>query len=122
MGELGHGHKGYGLSLLIEALAQGLGGFGYIDAPTTWGAAVPVLALAPAAFGPRTSRAKSTGPSRPAWPPSPGPAATRSERPGQAALRRKAEAERNGLTHYPGIAEDLRELAKRFDAPMPTPS
>ena len=32
-----HGHKGYGLALLIEALTQGLGGFGRADGPTGWG-------------------------------------------------------------------------------------
>ena len=29
-----HGHKGYGLALMVEALTQGLGGFGRADGPT----------------------------------------------------------------------------------------
>jgi LDH2 family malate/lactate/ureidoglycolate dehydrogenase len=33
------GHKGFGLALMVEALTQGLGGFGRRDAPTRWGAA-----------------------------------------------------------------------------------
>src|SRR5262245_50323220 len=46
-----HGHKGYGLALLIEALTQGLGGFGRADAPKGWGASVFVQVLDPVAFG-----------------------------------------------------------------------
>src|SRR5262249_2450365 len=51
VGGLDHGHKGYGLSLMVEALTQGLGGYGRADAPTEWGASVLVLAFAPALFG-----------------------------------------------------------------------
>src|SRR5262249_61579902 len=46
-----HGHKGYALALLVEALTQGLGGHGRADRPTGWGASVFVQVLDPAAFG-----------------------------------------------------------------------
>src|SRR5262249_21717733 len=46
-----YGHKGYGLALTIEALTQGLGGFGRADAPGGWGASVFVQVIDPAAFG-----------------------------------------------------------------------
>jgi L-lactate dehydrogenase len=32
-----YGHKGYGLSLMVEALTQGLAGHGRLDAPKHWG-------------------------------------------------------------------------------------
>ena len=51
IGGAGYGHKGYGLALTIEALTQGLGGFGRAEAPTGWGASVFVQVIDPAAFG-----------------------------------------------------------------------
>ena len=50
IGGLDHGHKGFGLGLLVEALTQGLGGHGRADAVGDWGASVLVLALSPALF------------------------------------------------------------------------
>ena len=44
------GHKGYGLALMVEALTQGLSGFGRRDAPTRWGAGVYLQLIDPAAF------------------------------------------------------------------------
>ena len=37
VGGMDHGHKGYGLSLMVEALTQGLSGHGRQDAPGHWG-------------------------------------------------------------------------------------
>ena len=51
IGGLDHGHKGFALALLVEALTQGLGGYGRAEQPSEWGAAVLVLAFAPAPFG-----------------------------------------------------------------------
>ena len=51
VGGTDHGHKGYGLALMVEALTQGLGGFGRAEAPTRWGASVFVQVIDPAAFG-----------------------------------------------------------------------
>ena len=50
-GGIDHGHKGYGLALMIEALTQGLGGFGRAEAPTGWGGSVFVQVTDPTAFG-----------------------------------------------------------------------
>ncbi len=49
VGGLDHGHKGFGLSLLVEELTQGLGGYGRADHPGEWGASVFILALSAAA-------------------------------------------------------------------------
>jgi LDH2 family malate/lactate/ureidoglycolate dehydrogenase len=44
------GHKGFGLALMVEALTQGLAGFGRRDAPARWGANVYLQLIDPAAF------------------------------------------------------------------------
>jgi L-lactate dehydrogenase len=53
IGGLDHGHKGFGLALLVEALTQGLPGYGRADGETGWGAGVLVLAFAPSRFAGR---------------------------------------------------------------------
>ena len=45
-----HGHKGYGLALMIEALTQGLSGYGRADDERAWGASVFVEVFDPEAF------------------------------------------------------------------------
>src|SRR4051812_26404733 len=44
------GHKGFGLALMVEALTQGLAGFGRKDAPTRWGASVYMQLIDPDGF------------------------------------------------------------------------
>jgi LDH2 family malate/lactate/ureidoglycolate dehydrogenase len=44
------GHKGFGLALMVEALTQGLAGYGRRDAPARWGASVYLQLIDPAAF------------------------------------------------------------------------
>lgn len=48
-----YGHKGFGLSLMIEALSQGLSGHGRKDAPSHWGGNVFLQVLDPAFFAGR---------------------------------------------------------------------
>ncbi|MGI9335895.1 MAG: Ldh family oxidoreductase [Gammaproteobacteria bacterium] len=122
VGGTDHGHKGFGLGLLVEALTQGLSGFGRVEEPTGWGAAVLVLAFAPQAFGSARDFMRQVD-----WL---ADACVRSKPvdqgvpvrlPGQLALERKAEAERNGVALYPGIAAQLRGVAARFDMAVPEP-
>jgi LDH2 family malate/lactate/ureidoglycolate dehydrogenase len=121
IGGLDHGHKGYGLSLMVEALTQGLGGFGRADKPTEWGASVLVLAFAPDLFGGLDGFTRQTGwladACRAARVPEGKP---RVRLPGEAALARKRDALAAGLQLHPGIAEDLQRLATRFGLAMPT--
>ena len=122
IGGLDHGHKGYGLSLMVEAMTQGLGGYGRADAPRDWGASVLVLALSPAAFGGldgftrqivwladacRASRVREGAP--------------RVRLPGEAGLARKRRAQDEGLALHDGIADALAGLAARFDLPALVP-
>ncbi|MBL4811760.1 MAG: Ldh family oxidoreductase, partial [Rhodobacteraceae bacterium] len=46
-----HGHKGYGLALMVEMLTQGLTGYGRKDKPARWGANVFLQIMDPALYG-----------------------------------------------------------------------
>jgi L-lactate dehydrogenase len=120
IGGTDHGHKGYGLSLMVEALTQGLGGYGRADHPTEWGASVLVLAFAPEAFGGRDEFLRQTGWLVEACGNSAVPQGKPPVRlPGQAALKRKAEAERGGLALDALRLSGLENLAKRFSLTLP---
>lgn len=122
MGGLDHGHKGYGLALMIEALTQGLSGYGRSQAPTDWGAAVTVQAIDPACFGGLDAFTRETG-----WladacrdnPPRPG--VERVRLPGENGLRRKREAMEKGVALYPGIWAKLEALAAEHGITPPKP-
>lgn len=51
LGGVDSGHKGYGLSLLVEALTGGLAGHGRADPKEGWGATVFLQMIDPRAFG-----------------------------------------------------------------------
>jgi LDH2 family malate/lactate/ureidoglycolate dehydrogenase len=122
VGGADHGHKGYGLALLVEALTQGLSGFGRAEAPTQWGASVFVQVIDPSAFGGAEAFRRETG-----WlanacrnsPPAPGMDAVRL--PGERGLARKREALAEGVPLYPGIMEALAPHAARCGVEVPTP-
>ena len=59
-GGLDHGHKGYGLALMVEALTMGLGGFGRAEPAEGWGASVFVQVLDPDAFAGGTAFRRQT--------------------------------------------------------------
>jgi LDH2 family malate/lactate/ureidoglycolate dehydrogenase len=122
MGGLDHGHKGYGLALMIEALTQGLPGYGRAKAPSEWGASVTVQVMDPAAFGGLDAFTRETGwlaDACRATPPRPG--VERVRLPGESGLRRKREALEKGVALYPGIMAKLVELARQHDITPPTP-
>ncbi|MDQ0512447.1 Ldh family oxidoreductase [Ancylobacter amanitiformis] len=122
IGGLDHGHKGYGLSLMVEALTQGLSGHGRAEAPTGWGAGVLVLALSPAAFAGLDGFLRQTGWLIDACHAARVPAgAPRVRLPGEAALSRKRAALAEGVALHPGITDDLARLAARFGLAFPAP-
>jgi len=53
LGGLEYGHKGFGLALMVEALTQGLSGFGRRDTEKRWGGNVFLQVLDPDAFAGR---------------------------------------------------------------------
>jgi LDH2 family malate/lactate/ureidoglycolate dehydrogenase len=123
VGGTDHGHKGYGLALIVEALTQGLSGFGRAEKPAKWGASVFVQVIDPAAFGGTDAFTRETG-----WlaqacrdtPPVPGVDAVRL--PGQRALERKRRALAEGVELYPGIMEALVPLAAKYGVKVPEPT
>jgi L-lactate dehydrogenase len=120
VGGLDHGHKGYAWALFVEALTQGLAGFGRADEPKGWGAGVYVQIVDPDAFAGREAFVRQTG-----WlaracvasPPRPG--VDRVRIPGGEALEKKRRALADGIVPYPGVIEALRPWAERFAVPMP---
>ena len=115
-----HGHKGYGLALMIEALTQALPGYGRSDKPSGWGAGVFVQVVDPTAFGGSASFIRETG-----WiaaacrsnPPAPGIASVRL--PGQQALANKRAALKDGVAPYRGIMDSLKPWAEQLRVPTP---
>jgi len=117
-----HGHKGYGLALMIEALTQGLSGFGRAEAPTSWVASVFVQVIDPGAFGGAAAFCRETGWTAAACrsnPPAPGVDAVRL--PGQRGLENKRRMMAGGVALYPGILEALGPYAKAFGETPPQP-
>lgn len=122
VGGLDHGHKGYGLGLMIEALTQGLSGYGRAEAPRDWGASVTVQVMDPACFGGSDAFVRQTG-----WladacranPPRPG--VDRVRLPGENGLARKRAALADGVALYPGIMAKLAEVAAKHGVTPPAP-
>jgi L-lactate dehydrogenase len=115
MGGLDHGHKGYALALMIEALTSGLVGHGRADPPEGWTANVFVQVLDPALFGSRKDFIRQTSwlanacrnaPARPGF--------DRVRLPGETGLRRRAEQLEQGVELYPGILAALEPWAKKL--------
>ena len=122
VGGLDHGHKGYGLALMIETLTQALSGFGRADGADRWGASVYVQALDPRAFGGRDAFLRQSGWLRAACaanPPRPG--VERVRLPGEAALARRRKALAEGVALYPAIMPALGAEAQKLGVPVPRP-
>ena len=110
------GHKGFGFALMIEALTQGLSGFGRMDAPTRWGASVYLQIIDPAAFaGAQASMAQmdffvaqchANDPVDPAKP---------VRLPGEQASRNIEQSRREGILLAPATVAALRRWASRLD-------
>lgn len=115
VGGLDHGHKGYALALMVEALTMGLGGFGRAEPAEGWGASVFVQILDPDAFAGAAAFRRQT-----AWiadacrASAARPGVEQVRLPGESALARRARALAEGVELYPGIMERLNSHAKRL--------
>jgi L-lactate dehydrogenase len=119
-GGLDHGQKGYAWGLLVEALTQGLAGFGRADAPRGWGASVFVQVIDPQAFGGRGSFTRQTGFLAQACrdnPPRPG--VDRVRTPGDGALAKRRAQLASGVELDDEIVEQLRSWAQKLNVTMP---
>ena len=120
IGGLDHGHKGYALGLLVEALSGGLAGHGRADPAEGWSASVFLQVLDPALFGGTEKFQRETthlAEQCRAAPPRPG--VDRVRLPGEGGLRRRAEQLKEGVELYPGILTALTPWAQRYGVTLP---
>lgn len=120
LGGVDSGHKGYGLSLLVEALTGGLAGHGRADPKEGWGATVFVQVIDPRAFAGLDAFTRQTGAvtqqchaSRPARE---GSAVRTPGEKGLALAKKQREA---GVALYPSIMPSLEPWAKKLRVAMP---
>lgn len=120
-GGLDHGHKGYALGLLVEALTGGLAGHGRAEASEGWAANVFVQVLDPAAFGGTEAFVRQASfladacrASTPRDPASP------VRLPGEAALARRARQLADGVELHPGVLDALGPWSERLGVSFPT--
>jgi LDH2 family malate/lactate/ureidoglycolate dehydrogenase len=120
VGGVDHGHKGYGLALMVEALTQGLSGYGRADQETGWGASVFVQVFDPQAFAGLDLFARQTQTIVSACQNNPPIRADRPVRlPGATALAGLRHAEAAGMELYPGILDGLRAFAAKYGVGLP---
>jgi L-lactate dehydrogenase len=121
LGGVDVGHKGYALSLLVEALTGGLAGFGHADPREGWGATVYLHVIDPAAFAGRDEferqSTKLTALCRDN-PPRDGVAAVRV--PGEMGLQRKTAQQREGVALHPAVIPLLQPWADKFGVAVPS--
>jgi L-lactate dehydrogenase len=120
MGGVDHGHKGYALTLLVEALTGGLAGHGRADPGEGWGATVFVQVFAPQCFGGeadfrrQTARVAALCRENP-----PRPGFSRVRLPGEQALRRRTEQAAHGVQLHASILPALKPWAEKLGVALP---
>jgi LDH2 family malate/lactate/ureidoglycolate dehydrogenase len=120
IGGLDHGHKGYALALLVEALTGGLAGHGRADPKEGWGATVLVQVFDPKCFGGAAEFRRETGhlaAACRATPPRPG--VERVRLPGESGLRQRAEQLARGVALHDGVLPALEPWAAKLGVPLP---
>jgi LDH2 family malate/lactate/ureidoglycolate dehydrogenase len=120
LGGLDSGHKGYGLSLLVEALTGGLAGHGRADPKEGWGATVFLQVLDPEAFAGRVAFERQLGEvarqckaSRPADPARP------VRMPGERGFQLSMEQRDKGVALHESILPMLEPWAEKLGVPLP---
>lgn len=123
VGGMDHGHKGYGMALLVEALTQGLSGLGRNRRPSGVVMNVFLQVIDPAAFGGADAFVTET-----TWlanacrsnPPRPGVRAVRM--PGQQGMRLQREAREQGVPLPAPVMAALAECLRAAGLPVPAPA
>jgi LDH2 family malate/lactate/ureidoglycolate dehydrogenase len=120
LGGMDSGHKGYGFSLLVEALTGGLAGHGRADAREGWGATVFVQIIDPQAFGGLDAFNKQMGAvaqqchaSKPAQP---GKAV---RTPGERGLELARQQRDTGVKLHPSVMPMLEPWAEKLSIAAP---
>jgi L-lactate dehydrogenase len=115
VGGTDHGHKGYAMALLTEALTQGLSGYGRANQPQGMRLGVLLQVTDPAAFAGLdafTQQTQWTADACRANPPLPGGPAVRL--PGQAGLAKQRVATTEGVPLIPAVVGQLQAAAQRL--------
>ena len=116
------GHKGYGLSLLVEALTGGLAGHGRADAREGWGATVFLQVIDPRAFAGLDAFTRQTGTvaqaCRASRPARPGVAV---RLPGEKGLALAKGQREQGVMLHGSILPLLEPWALKLGVAMPAP-
>ena len=115
VGGLSHGHKGYGLSLLVESLTAGMAGHGRADPKEGWGATVHITLHDLSAFGGTADflrqmdhiadRCRHNTPIDPGRP---------VRMPGEKGLRLLREQSAQGVHLHESIAPSLTEVEQKY--------
>ncbi len=120
LGGMDSGHKGYGLTLLVEALTGGLAGHGRADAKEGWGATVFLQIIDPRAFAGLDAFTRQTGQVTDACRASrPAQAGTPVRTPGEKGVALASEQSRSGVALYPSILPALAPWATKLGVPEP---
>lgn len=120
IGGMDHGHKGYALGLLVEALTGGLAGYGRLDPAEGWTATVYLQVIDPALFGgqPEFTR-QTTHLAATCRASKPRSGVERVRLPGEAGLRKRVEQLEKGVELYPSIMPAIKPWAERFGVTLP---
>lgn len=121
VGGLDHGHKGYGMALLVESLTGGLAGHGRADPKEGWGATVYLTLHDLDAFGGKDAFLRQMDhladvcrTNRPI------DAARPVRLPGEQGLARRDRQLAQGVRLHPGIAPALAPLAQKHGLDLAT--
>jgi L-lactate dehydrogenase len=119
-GGVDHGHKGFALGLLIEALTGGMAGYGRADPAEGWGATVFLQVFDPRLFGGEEAFVRQTEHLAAACRAvAPRAGFERVRMPGEAGLRRRAAQLADGVELYPNILQSLKPWAEKLGVSMP---
>ena len=120
LGGMDSGHKGYGLSLMVEAMTGGLAGHGRADPLEGWGATVFLQIIDPQAFAGLkaferqidhvVTSCKNSKPSQ---------QGEKVRLPGERGLQHQALSELEGLQLYPSIMPALSPWAQKLKVVIP---
>ena len=121
LGGMDSGHKGYGLSLVVEALTGGLAGHGRADPPEGWGATVFLQMLDPQAFcGLGAFKRQMDHVNSQCHASRPGKSGQAVRLPGERGLGHKALSATQGLRLHPSIMPLLQPWADQWQIAAPT--
>lgn len=122
LGGMDSGHKGYGLSWMVEALTGGLAGHGRADVKEGWGATIFLQIIDPSAFaGASSFNAQMDEVARQCHASRPVQTNSWVRTPGERGLRHKADSSVNGLALYPNIMPMLMPWAEKLKVVAPFP-